>query len=976
MTNRSNAECPRCEAELPTDESQGLCAACLMLEAMNEGQNDETLMMEQGPSLAMNGPEAFPCEFGEYRLLRLLGRGGMGAVYEAEHSGTGRRVALKLLGQQLESGEMRQRFLREGRLAAGVSHPNSLYVFGAEEIEGVPVIAMEIAEGGTLSDELQKKGPLAIPDAVDAVLEIIAGLEAAQSVGVLHRDVKPSNIFVAPTGAIKVGDYGLSVSTVASVDSFATATGVTLGTPAFAAPEQLKGGDLDVRADIYSVGATLFTLLTNRAPIEGNNPVQIVAAALDEKPPTVRSLREDVPAALSALVARCLSKRPDQRFASYRQLRSALLPFSSRQAQAGALHRRFLAGILDATIGWWFPGSLVTAYYGRMNTVEMVGFGEWLPILGLGVWHLLFVGVPEGIWGQGLGKWLCGLRVARSGGQSLGLARGLARAALNWVSCQGAVLVLLLIFALGLEPPMSPLIANLAYGSGQFFFLLIPFFTMRRFNAWALGWDLLTDSRVFEKPNEMSRVPVNVADSERENSQSTEWLGPYALIERLSDDWIVAHDPALRRNVWLRRSVGEPVDDKRRSLARPSRSRWQQAVCIDGETWDAFEAQGGMALPQLIERDGPVSWKAMLHWLHDLSLELAQGGQDGTLPSRVGLGNIWITTAGRAVLLDSPWPGSNETSLLDVSGKSGQLALLARVVEMAKTSTIPLHAHAFVQNLKAGSFEKLSFLAGNLQSLMKKRVRVDPATRAASLLALPAFLLLMAMFAILVAGPASMRAKARVLQREFPGLPALNDVLRYRYAVPVEDRRFIRVHIAGHYQQEDFSRELNWDRFRSLGEYEHKILNRIKGMNISVEPEELQEADKRLREVIPQFLERTRQRGLVRALETAAEFTLRSLAMIALLQFVTLGLFRASVGQYLFGFAVIATDGRAAGRGRLLLRWFIAWGLLLIAVFGKDWLGEFSWFLLALWLVGVLIAVWRPATGLHDEWSGCSLVAR
>ena len=161
-----------------------------MLQAMDESEAPPTQMMEPGHALALSGPSELPCDFGDYQLIRLLGRGGMGTVYEAVQRSSGRRVALKMLGQQLESVEMRQRFLREGRLAAGISHPNSLYVYGAEEIEGVPVITMEIAESGTLTDELKKRGPLPIADAVDAVLGIIAGLESSPAVGGLHRDIK------------------------------------------------------------------------------------------------------------------------------------------------------------------------------------------------------------------------------------------------------------------------------------------------------------------------------------------------------------------------------------------------------------------------------------------------------------------------------------------------------------------------------------------------------------------------------------------------------------------------------------------------------------------------------------------------------------------------------------------------------------------------------------------------------------------
>jgi eukaryotic-like serine/threonine-protein kinase len=195
----------------------------------------------------------------------------MGTVYEAEHVASGRRVALKMLEQELDSPELRQRFLREGRLAARVNHPNSLYVFGSEQIEGIPVITMEIAGGGTLKDELKRRGPLPVAEAVDAVLDVISGLEAASACGVLHRDIKPSNCFVTPEGSVKVGDFGLSVSTLARTDTFITAHGKILGTPAYAAPEQLRGDTVDIRADIYSVGATLFTLLTDHAPFEGDN---------------------------------------------------------------------------------------------------------------------------------------------------------------------------------------------------------------------------------------------------------------------------------------------------------------------------------------------------------------------------------------------------------------------------------------------------------------------------------------------------------------------------------------------------------------------------------------------------------------------------------------------------------------------------------------------------------------------------------
>ena len=146
--------------------------------------------------------------FGHFAIIRTLGKGGMGVVYEAQDLDSGRQVALKVLSQALESPKARKRFFHEGQLAASINHPNCVYIFGTEEIDGISVISMELASGGTLQEMVKERGPLPAPKAVDAILQVIAGLEAAASVGVLHRDVKPANCFVSADGTIKVGDFG------------------------------------------------------------------------------------------------------------------------------------------------------------------------------------------------------------------------------------------------------------------------------------------------------------------------------------------------------------------------------------------------------------------------------------------------------------------------------------------------------------------------------------------------------------------------------------------------------------------------------------------------------------------------------------------------------------------------------------------------------------------------------------------------
>jgi serine/threonine protein kinase len=181
--------------------------------------------------------------WGPYRIGRLLGRGGMGEVHEAEHVDSGRRIALKVLQERLQDADERARFLREGQLAASISHPHTVYIFGSEEIAGVPVISMELLPGGTLKDRVAAEGPLPPAVGVSAVLDIIGGLDAAQAAGILHRDIKPSNCFVDSDGSVKVGDFGCR-SRPGARRSQQLATGFE-GTPQFAAPEQLRGEPLD-----------------------------------------------------------------------------------------------------------------------------------------------------------------------------------------------------------------------------------------------------------------------------------------------------------------------------------------------------------------------------------------------------------------------------------------------------------------------------------------------------------------------------------------------------------------------------------------------------------------------------------------------------------------------------------------------------------------------------------------------------------
>src|SRR5262245_45268454 len=411
--------CPRCGKSLAEDAPEGLCAACLLAaatETLTQGTLDDALTVTSRGGAASRHAEAPQLTegqvWGPYRIGRLLGRGGMGEVHEAEHLESGRRIALKVLRSRLEDLDERARFLREGQLAASVSHPHTVYIFGSEEITGTPVITMELLPGGTLKDRVRAEGPLPVPEAVSAILDVIGGLDAAQSAGILHRDIKPSNCFVDEDGAVKVGDFGLSISTLARDvrGVLATDSSGFQGTPQFAPPEQLRGEPLDVRADIYAVGATLHYLLTGRAPFDAPDLHELFTRVTNEPAVSPRRLRRDIPTPLAAVVLQCLEKTPDRRPASYAELATLLRPFSTSTDRPAALSLRFMAGVVDVLL----VGAIVLVW--RTATLNLVN-ASIAPLTWSWLVNLAYFLGLEPIWGASLGKRLLGLRVRSKSGR-------------------------------------------------------------------------------------------------------------------------------------------------------------------------------------------------------------------------------------------------------------------------------------------------------------------------------------------------------------------------------------------------------------------------------------------------------------------------------------------------------------------------------------------------------------------------------
>lgn len=245
--------------------------------------------------------------FGDYRVLRLLGKGGMGSVFLLENA-DGVQIAAKILDPATASDrEARKRFLREAQLALGVKHPNLVetYDVGEDPETGLCYILMEYVPGGDLAGRIEQKGALPISEATRIAYEIASVLELARQKGIVHRDIKPANIMFGADGKAKLADLGIARGGFGGAGmTTVTQTGMMIGTPAYMAPEQmLDAHNVDCRADIYSLGIVFYEMLTGRRPNKDDTVLQLMAKALKGEPlPDVRTLRPEVSAALAQLI--------------------------------------------------------------------------------------------------------------------------------------------------------------------------------------------------------------------------------------------------------------------------------------------------------------------------------------------------------------------------------------------------------------------------------------------------------------------------------------------------------------------------------------------------------------------------------------------------------------------------------------------------------------------------------------------------
>ncbi len=277
-----------------------------------------------------------------YHLERELGKGGMGAVYLAQDLQLQRLVAIKVLPPELAvRPELRERFLRETRVAAGFSHPNIVPVHAVEEHPQLLCFVMGFIEGETLGQRVRRAGPLGGAEAVRMLQEVAWALSYAHGRGVVHRDIKPDNILVErATGRSLVTDFGIARSSTAGATSL-TQVGEVVGTPQFMSPEQAAGEALDGRSDLYSLGVVAFFAVTGRLPFEAPSAGAVMAMHLTQAPPRVSSLRPDLPQALCAAIDRCLEKEPSSRFDNGEALAAALDPMRAARREVSPTVRVF-----------------------------------------------------------------------------------------------------------------------------------------------------------------------------------------------------------------------------------------------------------------------------------------------------------------------------------------------------------------------------------------------------------------------------------------------------------------------------------------------------------------------------------------------------------------------------------------------------------------------------------------------------------
>lgn len=304
--------CPECTEPLPPDSTAVLCPKCALWREIQDKPSS--------PAAA-----ADPLEdewLGHFRLIKKLGEGGMGAVYQARDETLDRIVAVKVLSRRLVGDEeFARRFVREARAVAALNHPNIIHIYFVGEQEGVIFFAMEFVDGQDLASMQRERGQVAEANALDWIRQAALGLRHAQRQGMIHRDIKPANLMLSRDGIIKIADFGLAKNLSPDAQTMQlTNTQAIVGTPHYISPEQAQTAAVDHRSDIYSLGATLYHLLAGRPPFIAESAMMLILQHLNQPPPPIHQFNAAVSPATAALLDKMLAKDPAQRPQDYDEL--------------------------------------------------------------------------------------------------------------------------------------------------------------------------------------------------------------------------------------------------------------------------------------------------------------------------------------------------------------------------------------------------------------------------------------------------------------------------------------------------------------------------------------------------------------------------------------------------------------------------------------------------------------------------------
>ncbi len=722
-------DCPRCGRVLEYSGNRpSFCAYCgkpLPASPDSTASLDPEAATLPPPAPACEAQSFLPERVGGCRLVRPLGTGGMGTVYEAEDIATGRRVALKLIAPEFAgSPETAARFRQEGRLASQVVHPRCVFVHKADEEAGLPFIVMELMPGMTLHDLVQEKGPLASQDAVTKILDVIEGLQEAHRLGIIHRDVKPSNCFLEADGRVKVGDFGLSRSLLS--DSRLTRTGSFLGTPLYASPEQIRADPLDAQTDLYSVAATLYFLLTGRAPHQTGDAAATMARIVSEAAPPLRVARPELSAKLDDVVRTGLERDRGRRWANLEEFRQALLPFAPGRLPAAGRVPRLAAFLLDClllsvlggggTLLWiWLTRGGLWGFVAadRANAADFAAL-EWLHLVGVALW-IAYFGILEGVWGASLGKWLFDVRVATPAGYDPpGVPRALLRVAvLEAVLFLGSHLEFLFqtLSSAPLGPETAPTDWRIYTIFGGYLLGITALLAgMRSRNGWRGLHEWASGTRTISRLPREQRLVVPSRRLEQDVTRPAglpERLGPYAVLgllaERRGEQVLLGQDPALGRKalLWLRPAGACALPPARGELTRAGRPRWLSGGWHGDRPWDAFVAPAGCSLADLAARHGRLTWANAQPLLEQLVEELTASRRDQTLPPAPSVGQVWVQPDGKVCLLDMPLDSLDGEEGSPQATVEEQAWALARAAAVLSLEGVPLPKGANVERIRA-----------------------------------------------------------------------------------------------------------------------------------------------------------------------------------------------------------------------------------------------------------------------------------